>query len=333
MPFWGGWSDPKVEPKRGFRFVVPFPIYVPAGEGYSGDDSQTLISRTLGATPGAIDPEMLNMGRYGKNKYFEFLAASCTKPGFKTEVYKISPGGATSHPIVRPNQATTYEFSPVKIELIDTYSHDLASSLTAYLYAYGGLKEIPEGSFSDLTDIAKQFTPGKLIPFHNTSVADEFHIIEFMPAAAGSSALREAAAEGGQSPARLFRGRQWILKNPYITSVDFGTYNYASTELARVSIEIAYDSYDYNMIIRPSADDDNRLQDTPGVRLEERHRIRGGSGPGGTSGLVGVWAPGGTQAQRAQHNPAAAPTATTTPTQAPRSIGPVSGDTLGDVLP
>jgi len=283
MPFWGGWSDPRVEPKRGFRFVVPFPVYVPKPLSYgTRDNSLTMISKVLTrGLAGPVDPAALNItNRYGADKYFQFLAVSCTKPGFQTEVYKVTPGGATSHPIIRPNQATTYEFSPIKIDLIDTYSHDLASTLTAYLYAYGDINQTLPGSFNQIDGVAQHFTPGKLIPFHNTSTPNEFHIIEFLSAIPPTATKTlEAIAEGGQQVkpehgTRFMTARRWILKNPYISSVDFGTYSYAQDrELSTVSLEIVYDSYDYDVVTQDTQEAE-ALADDPSAPISARDRRR-----------------------------------------------------------
>ena len=272
MPFWGAQLGVP-EPKRAYRFIVPFPVYVPKKQYIAGgiqpDKSQSLISDLVGAGPAALN--LTN--EYGKNKYFEFLAVSCTKPSVQTEIFKVSPGGAASHPLVRPGQSTKYEFAPVKIELIDTYAHDIASTLTAYLYAYAKINtgdghiEV-EGDTAAV--MAANWTPGKLIPFHNTSTDKEFHIYEILadipvehplavPPAGRSFAGTGAdpGADGGQAAIKQLRqmsarARRWILRNPYISKIDFGTYNHGGDELSKVTIELVYDRYDYDFVLHES---------------------------------------------------------------------------------
>ena len=186
--------------------------------------------------------------------FFEFPVSSCTKPGFKTEVYKMSPGGATSHPIVRPNQATTYEFTPIKIEVVDTYDHDIASTLTAYLYAHGHLGTTLEGSATAAANTAVFLQPGKLIPFSNAPGGSEFHIIEFLEHMPYDHSFVNAVRQGGQelppgAQSVLMRAGKWTLYKPYLASVDFDSYNHAGTEkLSTVTVEVVYDKYDYDYV-------------------------------------------------------------------------------------
>ena len=71
MPFWGAQLGVP-EPKRSYRFIVPFPVYVPKKQYIAGgiqpDKSKSLISDLVGAGPAALN--LTN--EYGENKYFEF---------------------------------------------------------------------------------------------------------------------------------------------------------------------------------------------------------------------------------------------------------------------
>jgi len=241
------WSDPKIEPKRSHRFVVPLPIYVPpkklteAGSPATQEKSIKDLIKNSSAN--------LLAGEYGKNNIFDFFAISCTKPNISTEVNKVTPGGATSHPIVREDQATVYEFSPVKIEILDTYSHDIASTLTAYLYAYGNINAVQVDKKAGIT------YPGKLIKFSN-GTHDEFHIYE---ALAGMPPNHGPPPRDGSFPAGNFgrkrlrgksaKARKWILYNPHISKIDFGTYSYGADDLSKVTIEIVYDNFDYEFAL------------------------------------------------------------------------------------
>ena len=95
MPFWGAQLGVP-ETKRAYRFIVPFPVYIPKKQYIAGgvqpDKSKSLISELVAAGPAALN--LTN--EYGENKYFEFLAVSCTKPSVQTEIFKVSPGGAAS---------------------------------------------------------------------------------------------------------------------------------------------------------------------------------------------------------------------------------------------
>jgi hypothetical protein len=209
-------------------------------------------------------PSDLNTtNEYGRNKYFEFLALSCTKPSVKTEIFKVVPGAASSHKLIREGQSTTYEFAPVKVELIDTYDHDLASTLTAYLYAYGKITStIGEGTTAIASEIAAaNWRPGELIKFSNTPTHGEFHIYELLDKVPEShpalGRLDPPPFQGSFAEDRLkeitgLRARRWILKNPYLASIDFGTYNNGSQELSRVTVEIAYEKFDYDFVFHRS---------------------------------------------------------------------------------
>ena len=133
MPFWQGWSDPYTEPKRPFRFVVPMPVFVPYPSDLRkiseiiGDDVTRVINPTYNAAyPGDA---------FG---WPEFFAVSCTKPGFKTDVYK-SDNVLDGFPKIFHGQKTIWNFDPVTVELIDTYDQDLAATLTAYLLGGAGV--------------------------------------------------------------------------------------------------------------------------------------------------------------------------------------------------
>jgi hypothetical protein len=269
------WSHLNIQPKRSYRFIVPFPIYVPKKDLTNTraltDSSRTSIAELVTSANGTGDPGMLALGLYGENNIFDHLAVSCTKPSLKTEVYKTSPGGATSHPIVRPDQATTWEFAPVKIELLDTYGYDLASSLTAYLYAYGNITDTSnkEQYANNTADFIKgQFTPGKLIEFSNCDKERTTVIYEALggipadhPLTRGRGQLQnnsdDRTPNQAQSDLEILKGRaiqcrKWILNNSYISSIDFGSYSYGNDDLSKVTIEIVYDTFDYEFVLHDS---------------------------------------------------------------------------------
>ena len=243
------WSDPKIEPKRSHRFIVPLPIYVPPKRLTKGASAATQDK----SIKDLIKNSSANLlaGEYGENNIFDFFAISCTKPNISTEVNKVTPGGATSHPIVREDQATVYEFAPVKIEILDTYSHDIASTLTAYLYAYGNINAVQVDKKAGIT------YPGKLIKFSN-GTHDEFHIYEALAgdppnwAPAGrAAALRRGRGSPQQitRATQVSRARKWILYNPHISKIDFGTYSYGADDLSKVTLEIVYDNFDYEFAL------------------------------------------------------------------------------------
>jgi hypothetical protein len=59
----------------------------------------------------------------------------------------------------------------------------------------------------------------------------------------------EAAASGPDPQLATFWARKIILKNPYLVSADFGSLDYNSTDISRVNVSIAYDSYDIEHIL------------------------------------------------------------------------------------
>jgi hypothetical protein len=288
------WSHLNIQPKRSYRFIVPFPIYVPEKSltntrGMPGSNHTSIAERVTSAN-GTGDPGLLGLGLYGKDNIFQHLAVSCTKPSLKTEVYKTSPGGATSHPIVRPDQATTWEFAPVKIELLDTYGYDLASTLTAYLYAYGNITDTNnKEQYTDNTaDFIKgQFTPGKLIEFSNCDKERTTVIYEALggiPAdhplarGRGTEIAASARARVAQSDLELLKSRaiqcrKWILNNSYISSIDFGSYSYGNDDLSKVTIEIVYDTFDYEFVLHDSYLIDREPEQLSRQEIRRRGRL------------------------------------------------------------
>jgi len=227
MPFWQGWSDPYTEPKRPFRFVVPMPVFVPYPSDLRkiseiiGDDVTRVINPTYNAAyPGDA---------FG---WPEFFAVSCTKPGFKTDVYK-SDNVLDGFPKIFHGQKTIWNFDPVTVELIDTYDQDLAAPLTAYLLGGAGVMTTHDHG----SQVAR--IEGQLIPFSNCMTGESrFEIIE----------LLEHTANPTRPLEKKFKARKYILHNPYISEVDFGTFSNNDDDFTKVKITLMYDSYDYEFI-------------------------------------------------------------------------------------
>jgi|3_EtaG_2_1085321.scaffolds.fasta_scaffold06541_4 hypothetical protein len=244
MPFWQGWNDPYTEPKRPFRFVVPMPVFVPHGRFAGIKKISDIVEDDLTRV---VNP-MYNAAYPGDGGAWpEFFATSCTKPGFKTDVYK-SDNVLDGFPKIFHGQATFWNFDPVTVELIDTYDQDLASTLTTYLLAGSGVKP------NHVQGTAVARLEGKLIPFSNCMTGESrFEIIE----------LLEHTANPGAPLQKKFKARKYILHNPYISSVDFGTFNSTDEDFTKVKITLAYDSYDYEFIHHRGAateSHDNRIR-------------------------------------------------------------------------
>ena len=143
MAFLDAWTDPLTELKRPYRFLVAFPVYNPGKELLQNSESR-LISAMYGAkgdgAKGSADLKKLN-GRYDVkdgSHLFSFPVVRCSKPGWKTGLHRIEQVGG-GYAKLRTNQPTALEFTPIELELVDTYDHDLEASLTAMLYGKGGL--------------------------------------------------------------------------------------------------------------------------------------------------------------------------------------------------
>ena len=189
MPFWGGgWANPYVEPKRPYRFIVPFPVVVP-----DGSSDETSIAEIFPTS-------RFEGNKYGSGpdqQYFDFPCIRCKKPGFSTELYKtshVTRGYATT----LENAPASFNFTPVELELVDTYDFDLQATLTAYLYG-GGTLPSGEAASDPLSG-----TP-RSIRISNTGFeSNNFQIIELldMMALSGpslypiSDATRNLGAEG-----------------------------------------------------------------------------------------------------------------------------------------
>jgi len=244
------WDNAFFEPKRPYRFVVPFPVYVPR-TGLNGKISEIFPS---GMSTELVGPK----SKYGADCYFDTLAISVTKPQITTTAYRI-PDPAGGFKPIRKGQVTYYDFEPVTVELIDTYSHDIEASLTAMLYSMGKVQAAGTNRTGTVKAITAQ--PGLLTPLSNNEDGSSFHIIELLDA--GRYTLGEAmhgspgdpAAAGTQSargPAGArylqYRARKIILNNAHLTGVTLGTLSHNETGFSTVKVQIVYDSMDYEYI-------------------------------------------------------------------------------------
>ena len=253
MPFWGGgWSNPYWEPKRPFRFVVPFPVIVP------NEDETVSSIAALAAS-----------GRFPWNKYegqtFDYPCIRCKKPSFSADLLRGANVVGGFQPYLK-NAPASYEFTPVELELVDTYNFDLEATLTAYLYGGGEL----DGHNPKAPPTSYVSTP-RPIPISNIAYdSPDFEIIELLditahhgPSITGPSAgsietaFAQRSPQGGASSAveaghpeyQLYRARKFILKNALIAGASFGEHSQDTNGLSTVSVQIVYDSYDYEWIL------------------------------------------------------------------------------------
>lgn len=253
MPFWGGgWSNPYWEPKRPFRFVVPFPVIVP------NEDETVSSIAALAAS-----------GRFPWNKYegqtFDYPCIRCKKPSFSADLLRGANVVGGFQPYLK-NAPASYEFTPVELELVDTYNFDLEATLTAYLYGGGELD-----GFNPNAPPSPYVSTPRPIPISNIAYdSPDFEIIELLditahhgPSITGPSAgsietaFAQRSPQGGASSAveaghpehQLYRARKFILKNALIAGASFGEHSQDTNGLSTVSVQIVYDSYDYEWIL------------------------------------------------------------------------------------
>ena len=249
MPFW---NDPRIEPKRPWRFLVPFPVYIPRNASAA---LPVKISDWAGCGHDLIGPG----SKFGVNNIFWFMATAAGKPGLKSTVSRTDHV-ANGYAPIRRNQTVEWEFDPISVSLVDTYDHDLEMSLTAMLFALGGIQQAPQTSW-EFNGMGALGVGAQMVPMSNT-LGDEFVIIELAPEAQitndprGRQTLQalgatadEATAAGPDPQLATFWARKIILKNPYLVSADFGSLDYNSTDISRVNVSIAYDSYDIEHIL------------------------------------------------------------------------------------
>jgi hypothetical protein len=232
MPTFDGWANPYYEPKRPYRFLVPFPIFLPRGTGK--------ISEIFGVAGNLRSPKR---SRFGKDCYFPMFCTSVTKPQINTEAFRIKDPAGGFEPI-RGDQPTVFDFQPVEVELLDTYSHDIEASLMAMLYAYGGLASPNEAASDD----PRRQQAGKLIPIRNRDGTGQpvFEIIELLDQARYTMDGKDPGADAaGTVPNRSPIARKILLYNPFITGMTLGTLSSKETDFSTVKIQIAYDSIDY----------------------------------------------------------------------------------------
>jgi len=232
-----GWANPYYEPKRPYRFIVPFPIFLPKlGSNKKKISEIFKVRGNLRST---------NKSKFGKDCYFPMFCTSVTKPQITTEAFRIKDPAGGFEPI-RADQPTVFDFQPVEIELLDTYSHDIEASLMAMLYAYGGLAAADEAAAAD----PRRQRAGKLIPIRNRDGTGTpvFEIIELLDQSryttAGEDPFVSVDIMENQEK-RSPIARKILLYNPFITGITLGTLSYKDTDFSTVKVQIAYDSVDY----------------------------------------------------------------------------------------
>jgi hypothetical protein len=237
MPLFEGWSNPYYEPKRPYRFVVPFPIFLPKLGSNKKKISE--IFKVRG------NLRSMTKSRFGKDCYFPMVCTSVTKPQITTEAFRIKDPAGGFEPI-RADQPTVFDFQPVEIELLDTYSHDIEASLMAMVYAYGQLAGADEAAAAD----PRRQRAGKLIPIRNRDGTGTpvFEIIELLDQSryttAGEDPFVSVDIMENQEK-RSPIARKILLYNPFITGITLGTLSYKDTDFSTVKVQIAYDSVDY----------------------------------------------------------------------------------------
>jgi hypothetical protein len=241
MPFW---DDPRIEPKRSYRFLVPFRVFLPKTATPS---SPTQISDWAKSGHDLVD---INTSKYGSNNVFWFLAQSVTKPGATTNI------GRTEHvtngySLQRRRQPLVWSFDPISLQLIDTYDHDIEMSVTAMIYAMGGIAPATREP-----NVAQFNFAGSMVPIDN-GTPGEFAIYELLEGTYGANGkvssvgglnLRTRDSAVDQASTSTW-ARKLILKNPYLTSADFGSLDYSSEAFSSVSLQISYDTYDIKQFV------------------------------------------------------------------------------------
>jgi len=252
------WTDPGIQPKRPYRFIVPIPIIMP--------DENTRAHKDWFSNHFVSDGAISLLNRWeGVENIVEFPVLSCTKPGFKTEAYRTT-NGAGGYAKIRQNQPSVYNFSPIILEIVDTISHDLESTITALLYARGQLKNAHE--------LINNPDAGRLISFGN-----EVEVIE----GGGCGKLvqtnlmiYEVDAEttyrsgGGLGMTPWPKARVLKLNNSCIVGAEFGMLDHRGEQLSSVRLTIDYDSFDYKTSMLPYPGPSQ----TPGDIREERQARR-----------------------------------------------------------
>jgi hypothetical protein len=225
-----GWGDPLTEPKRSYRYLVKFPVFRPEGHGVSisklKESKKTMSELNLYYSGPGTD-------------LFTFPVVRCTKPGFRTSAYRTrSPAGGYRK--IQLNQGTIYDFTPVELEIIDSYDHDIEATITALFYF--------KGKLTDRSEVKKDPNPGKLIPLNNTGKVridgpvgrkkyiPEFEIYE----------LTEAPAVAGSFI--TFEARKITLINSYIVGAEFNAQDYREDAFNTIGLTLDYESFDFEFV-------------------------------------------------------------------------------------
>lgn len=256
-PFWSQkpqfWTDVSMQPKRPYRFILPIPLVVPGGRSIA---ARTWFSEHF-TSNGAIS----RYNRWqGNENLFEFPVLSCTKPGFQTGVQRTL-NGAGGYARIRNGQAAVYNFTPVIMEIADTISHDLESTITALLYGRGQVKSAYE--------LKNNPAPGSLISFGNVlehirgqgcqnmvQTSLEIYEVDATTPFITNNRAGIPDSPGAPDPLGLFgaptpRARILKLVNSTIAGAEFGILDYRNTEISTVRLTIEYDMFDYRMSTLP----------------------------------------------------------------------------------
>ena len=246
MPFW---DDRRIEPKRTYRFLVPFRVFLPKT---AAPQNPVKISDWAKCGHDLIN---VDTSKFGSNNVFWFMAQSVTKPGLSTNLSRTQHA-VNGYSPNRRQQPVVWEFDPISLQLIDTYDHDIEMSITAMAFAMGGIEQPVYGKVQNLSTFA-----GTMVPIDNGTTG-EFHIFELLEAGYGAAGRSSLAALNSPSPTDVGlrqqlgippRGatilsntwaRKLVLKNPYLVSADFGSLDYSSNSFSTVSLQITYDTYD-----------------------------------------------------------------------------------------
>ena len=242
MPFWSNkaasWANAAIEPKRPYKFVVPIPIIMPKPNSAA---SVEWFSKNF-TTDGAISTLDAHRGEV------EFPVVSCTKPGFKTEAYK-TVNGIGGYARKREGQPSVYTFTPVILEIIDTVSHDLESTITALLYARGQLKNV--ASLKNHPDAGRLIAFGNGTPAvteaGNCGVRVQTNL-DIYETNADTMFLADNPAAPISAGSTFPKVRTLRLNNSCLVGVEFGMLDYRAEQLSTVRLTIDYDSFDYMMM-------------------------------------------------------------------------------------
>ena len=159
----------------------------------------------------------------GKSESLQFLAKSVSRPSYTVS---SNPHKFFNHTFHYPGRV---EWNTVSLTLVDAIKPNASEIFMDYLSNIGYADPTKFADQKDLTS--------KTITKHSATQA--LGLVKIMEIGTPEGGGNKASTKG-----------EWILKNAFITEVNFGEHSYDSEEMIDIQLTIQYDWADYRNLSR-----------------------------------------------------------------------------------